>query len=34
MRQINPEKNLFDLIAFDGTANVQKAGALMGQHFP
>jgi hypothetical protein len=34
MRQIDPEKNLFDLIAFDGTANVQKASALMEQHFP
>ncbi len=34
MRKIDPEKNLFDLIAFDGAANVQKAGALMEQHFP
>ncbi len=34
MRQIDPEKNLFDLIAFDGAANVQKAGALIEQHFP
>jgi hypothetical protein len=34
MRQIDPEKKLFDLIAFDGAANVQKAGALIQQHFP
>ena len=25
---------MFDLIAFDGAANVQKAGALIEQHFP
>ena len=34
MQEIDPEKNLFDLIAFDGAANVQKAGALIEQHFP
>ena len=34
MQKIDPEKTLFDLIAFDGAANVQKAGALMEQHFP
>ena len=32
MRQIDPEKKLFDLIAFDGDANVQKAGALIEQY--
>lgn len=25
---------MFDLIAFDGAGNVQKAGALLEQHFP
>jgi hypothetical protein len=34
MQQIDPEKKIFDLIAFDGAANVQKAGALIEQHFP
>ena len=34
MQQIDPEKWLFNLIAFDGAENVQKAGALIGQHFP
>ena len=33
MQKIDPEKTLFDLIAYDGAANVQKAGALMEQHF-
>ena len=31
MQKIDPEKLLFDLIAFDGAANVQNAGALMEQ---
>ena len=34
MQKIDQEKTLFDLIAFDGAANVQKAGSLMEQHFP
>ena len=34
MQKIDPEKTLFDLNAFDGAANVQKAGALIEQHFP
>ena len=34
MQQIDPEKQLFDLVAFDGAANVQKARALIDQHFP
>ena len=33
-QQIDPEKKLFDLIALHGAANVQKAGALIEQHFP
>ena len=35
MREIDPErKHYFDLIAFDGAANVQKAGTLINQYFP
>ena len=34
IHKIDPDRMLFDLIAFDGTAGVQKAGILMGQHFP
>jgi hypothetical protein len=34
IQQIDLEKKLFDLIAFHGAANVQKAGALIEQHFP
>ena len=34
MREIDPERKHFDLIAFDGDANVQKAGMLINQYFP
>ena len=34
MREIDPERKHFDLIAFDGAANVQKAGSLINQYFP
>ena len=34
MEQIDPVKNLFDLIAFDGAVNIQNIGALMVPHFP
>ncbi len=34
MRELDPRRELFDLIAFDGAANVQKAGKLIEQYFP
>jgi hypothetical protein len=34
IREIDPERKHFDLIAFDGAANVQKAGMLINQYFP
>lgn len=34
MKEVDPCKSLFHLIAFDGASNVQKAGVLMSQHFP
>ena len=34
MREIDPKRKHFDLIAFDGAANVQKAGMLINQYFP
>ena len=34
MRLLDPEKNLFDWISFDGASTVQKAGLLIEQYFP
>jgi len=34
MRLLDPDKNLFDWISFDGAKNVQKAGLLIEQYFP
>jgi hypothetical protein len=34
MYKIDPDKTMFDLIAFDGATNVQKAAILIKQHFP
>ena len=34
MRLLDPDKNLFDWISFDGASNVQKAGSLIEQYFP
>ena len=34
MSKVDPEKELFDLVAFDGTANVQKAGRIIKEKFP
>lgn len=34
MRLLDPDRNLFDWISFDGASNVQKAGSLIEQYFP
>jgi hypothetical protein len=34
MREIDPKRKQFGLIAFDGAANVQRAGTLSNQYFP
>lgn len=34
MSKVDPEKELFDLVAFDGAANVQKAGRIIKEKFP
>ena len=34
MNIIDPAKKLFDLVAFDGASNIQKAGAILAIHFP
>ena len=34
MRLLDPDKNLFDWISFDGASNVQKADSLIEQYFP
>lgn len=34
MREIDPKKELIDLVAFDGASNMQKAAKLIGEHFP
>ena len=34
MRMLDPDRNLFDWISFDGASNVQKAGCLIEQYFP
>ena len=34
MRMLDPDRNLFDWISFDGASNVQKAGSLIEQYFP
>lgn len=34
MRLLDPDKQLFDWISFDGASNVQKAGSLIEQYFP
>jgi len=34
MNTIDTNKMLFNVIAFEGASNVQKAGMIMAQHFP
>ena len=34
MHLLDPDKQLFDCMSFDGASNVQKAGSLIEQHFP
>jgi hypothetical protein len=34
MHLLDPDKQLFDWISFDGASNVQKAGSLIEQDFP
>ncbi len=34
MRVLDPDKQLFDWISFDGASNVQKAVSLIEQYFP
>ena len=34
MHFLDPDKQLFDWISFDGDSNVQKAGSLIEQYFP
>ena len=34
MRVLDPQRQYFDLIAFDGASNVQKAGKMIEQFFP
>ena len=34
MHLLDPDKQLFDWISFDGASNVQKAGSLIEQYFP
>jgi hypothetical protein len=34
MREIDPNKELIDLVAFDGASNMQKAAKLIAEHFP
>jgi hypothetical protein len=34
LNEIDPKKELIDLVAFDGTLNIQKAAKLMAEHFP
>jgi hypothetical protein len=34
MGEIDPKRKHFDLIAFDGAANVQKPCTLINQYFP
>ncbi len=34
MRKLDPQKNRFDCVAFDGARNVQLAGELIEKHFP
>ena len=34
MMKVDPQKDCFDLVAFDGAANVQKAGRIIQAQFP
>lgn len=34
MKEIDPDKNLIDLVSFDGAGNVQNAAKLLALHFP
>ena len=34
MKEIDPRKNLTDLIMFDGASNVQLGGKLLKVHYP
>ena len=34
MQEIDPDKELIDLVAFDGASNMQKAAKLMAEHYP
>ena len=34
MKRLDPERNMFDLVQFDGGTNFQKAGSILEEHFP
>jgi hypothetical protein len=34
MKKIDPHKDRINVVAFDGSSNVQKAAALLKEHFP
>ena len=34
MHLLDPDKQVFDWISFDGASTVQKAGSLIEQYFP
>ena len=34
MKKIDPHKDRINVVAFDGASNVQKAAALLKEHFP
>jgi hypothetical protein len=34
MKEIDPDRNLIDLVTFDGAGNVQNAAKLLALHFP
>ncbi len=34
MKEIDPNKELIDLVVFDGAANIQKAAQLLEEHYP
>ena len=34
MKKLDPKKELFDFVTFDGASNVQKAGLVIQAHFP
>ena len=34
LKELDPQKALVDLVYFDGASNVQKAGNILGAHYP